>query len=240
MQPCKSTVVHIGVRTAIFLVFLLATIPAYSQRGTLGIDVGASSDKFGAQPQTTAPDLGLNALFTLFQANKDGRPNIVLGGELRAPDDTSTHATEFAVFGGPIFPWGNFSIGLNAGIRKILLPHAQVDGTILDRYDMELLELPLILKYKFGPDKRAFIQVQGEPEFTPRFKSSLKSLIGVPHPNFDHAYTVRGSLGYSFGKWYVKGTYETRYFKFLDNQNNPLGLYNWRSNNLTGGVGLNF
>jgi hypothetical protein len=235
MQPCKS----ILVRTGLFLVFLLATIPAFSQRGTIGIDAGVTSDKFGAQPQATAPDLGLDGKFNLLKA-KDGGPNIVVGAELRVPSDTSAHAIEYAIFGGPIFPWGNLSIGFNVGIRKIVQPHAQLPGIILDRYNLELLETPVVLKYKFGPDKRAFIEAQGGPEFTPHFKSSLKSLSGVPHPDFDHGYTIRGSLGYNLGKWYVKGTYETRYFKFLPDVNNPAGMYNWRSNNISGGVGLNF
>lgn len=241
MEPCKS----IFCRTGLFLLFLLATFPAFGQRGTIGIDAGVTSDKFGAQSQLTAADLGVDGQVTLIHANKDGRPDIVLGGELRIPSDSSTHASEFAVFGGPIFPWGNFSIGLNPGIRKILLPHAEVDGTVLNRYNMELLEVPLVLKYKFGPGKRAFIQAQGAPEFTPRFKASYapsynQSQGPPPHPNFDHGYTVRGSVGYIVGKWYVKGTYETRYFEFQQNANNPQGLYNWRSNNISGGVGLVF
>ena len=62
----------------------------------------------------------------------------------------------------------------------------------------------------------------------------------MPHPNFDHGYYLRGSVGYSFGKWYAQGTYETRYFKFDQNPNNPSNLYNWKSNMITGGVGLNF
>ena len=239
MEPCKSIAVRVLNHTVLFLSFLLAAVPAYSQRGTIGIDVGATSDKFGAQPQLTAPDFGLNGQFNVLRA-KDGGPNIVVGGELRVPSDTSAHAHEYAVFGGPIFPWGNFSIGFHVAVRKIIEPHAPIDGTILDRYNLELLEAPVFLKYKFGPDKRAFIEALGGPEFTPHFKSSLRSLIGVPHPNFDHGYTVRGSLGYNFGKWYVKGTYETRYFKFEQNANNPVGIYNWRDNTVMGGVGLNF
>jgi hypothetical protein len=63
----------------------------------------------------------------------------------------------------------------------------------------------------------------------------------LPHPSFDHGYTFRGSVGYTFGKWwYVKGSYETRYFKFADNLGNPSSLYNWKSNLITGGVGLRF
>jgi len=64
--------------------------------------------------------------------------------------------------------------------------------------------------------------------------------VPLPNPKFDHGYFVRGSLGYNFGKWYAKATYETRYFKFADNQNNPSGLYNWRTNLITGGLGFVF
>jgi hypothetical protein len=235
MRPGKALLI----RTYLFLLFLLAAVPAYCQRGTIGVDVGQVSDKFGALAPITAPDLGLNAQFTVIPA-KDGSPNVVVGGEVRVSSDNAKHATEFAVFGGPLFPWGNFSAGFNVEIRKILLPSATVDNVVLNRFNMELLELPIVLKYKFGPGKRAFVQAQGEPEFTPRFRVSVASLNPVAHPNFDYGYTVRGSLGYIFGKWYAKGSYETRYFKFIANPNNPSNLYNWRSNLITGGVGLVF
>ena len=81
--------------------------------------------------------------------------------------------------------------------------------------------------------------MQGAPEFTPRFKKA-GSTLQLPHPNFDHGYFVRGTVGYSLGKWYVKASYESRYFKFLENPNNPTNLYNWRSNVITGGVGFVF
>jgi len=238
MKPCKA---HLVRMYCFFLLFLLATVPAYCQRGTIGIDAGQVSDKFGALSPITAADLGLNAQFTLIPANKEGRPNIVVGAELNVPTNTSSHATEFAIFGGPLFAIGqNFSAGFNVQIRKILLPSTTVSNVIVNRFDMELVELPIVLKYKFGPGRRAFVQAQGEPEFTPRFRTSLAALSGVPHPNFDYGYTVRGSVGYTFGKWYAKGTYETRYFKFVSNLNNPVNLYNWRSNRILGGVGLNF
>jgi hypothetical protein len=53
---------------------------------------------------------------------------------------------------------------------------------------------------------------------------------------------VRASAGYNFGQWwYVKASAETRYFKFLTNTTgNPNGLYNWKSNIVTGGVGVRF
>ena len=237
MKPCKA---HL-VRTCGFILLLLATVPAYCQRGTIGIEAGQVSDKYGALSALTAADLGLNAQYTLIRANKDGLPNIDIGGELRVPSDTSAHAIEFAIFGGPHFPAGkSFEAGFNVEIRKILTPSTTVNNVVVSRFDMELLELPVVLKYKFGRDRRGFIQVQGNPEFTPRFRTSLKTLAGVPHPNFDYGYTVRGSVGYSFGKWYAKGSYETRYFKFTSNPANPLNLYNWRSDLITGGVGLNF
>jgi hypothetical protein len=114
-----------------------------------------------------------------------------------------------------------------------------VDNQFFVRDKMELLELPLFVRYNLGSAQRAFIQVQGAPEFTPRFRSN-GSTLQLPNPNFDHGYFIRGSVGYTFGKWYAKATYETRYFKFLSNPNNPSDLYNWRSNLITGGVGLVF
>ncbi len=240
MEPCKS----MHVRTGLFFLFLTlfsAAVPAFCQRGTLGIDLGEITDKYGALPSTTTGVVGVEGQFNIIQAGKGGGPNIDIGGELRAPADTSTHAPEFAVFGGPIFPIGqSFSIGVNAEVRKIYMSSVPVDGTFIDRFNMELLEVPIILKYKFASDHRAFIQVQGQPEFTPRFVSKKRDLEGVLHPNFDYGYTVRGSLGYNFGKWYAKATYETRIFKFLNNQNNVLGVYNWHNTTITGGVGLNF
>ena len=104
---------------------------------------------------------------------------------------------------------------------------------------MELLEIPVVLRYKFGPEKRAFIEAEGAPEFSPRWRSA-GSLSPLPNPNFDHGYFVRGGIGYVFGKWYAKATYETRYFKFNANQFNPNNLYNWRTNGIIGGVGFSF
>ena len=240
MEPCKS----ILVRTAIFLLFLSATLPAAfaqePQHGNIALDVGQVSDKFGSFSSVTAAEFGLDGQVTLIHANKEGGPNIVAGGELRLPSDTSTHATEFAVYGGAHFPIGNFSVGLDAQVRKIIMPVVAVDGTTIPRFDFEMLELPVVLKYKFGPERRAFIQVQGQPEFTPRLRMSHPPTIPVNKPNFNYGYTIRGIVGYNFGKWYVKGTYEDRVFNFISNQNNPLNIYNWHSTNITGGVGLNF
>jgi hypothetical protein len=225
-----------------FFLFILAPAPApaQAQRGTLGIDLGETTDKFGSLSSQTAGEVRVEGEFNIIQSGKDGNPNIVIGGEVDAPTDTNNHAKEYAVFGGPIFPIGNFSAGFYAEIRKIVMPAALVDNQNLIRFNMELLEIPVVLKYKFGPDRRAFVQVQGEPEFTPRFRNASASQDGILHPNFNYAYTVRGGLGYNFGKWYVRGTYQLRSFQFTNNPNNPSGLYNWRSNAITGGIGLNF
>lgn len=238
MKPCTADLV----RTGLFLLFLLATVPAYCQRGTLDLNVGQTSDKFGALATVTGAALDLNGELTVIKPSaKNGGPSIVAGGEVRVPTDTANHAKEFAVYGGVAFGVRNLSIGVNAEVRKILMPAAFVNGQVLNRDNMELLELPLVIKYKFGPDKRAFVEVQGAPEFTPRFKVSPLSKVILPKPSFDHGYTLRGSVGYAFGKWwYVKGTYESRYFKFAENLGNPSSLYNWKSNLVTGGVGVTF
>ncbi len=239
MKRCKP---HLA-RTGIFLLFLLPTVPAYGQRGTIDINAGESSDKFASFAPVNGPAVNLNGeLIVKKPSAKNGGPSIVAGGEVRVPSDDTNHAKEFAVFGGLAFQArSNFSIGVNVQVRKIDLPSATVDSQILVRYNLELIEAPIVLKYKFGPDKRAFLHVQGGPEFTPRFRTAALTGIVLPHPNFDHGYFLRGSLGYTFNnKWYVQGTYQTRYFKFEENQNNPSNLYNWKSNMITGGVGLIF
>ncbi|MFZ0859055.1 MAG: hypothetical protein ABR881_05185 [Candidatus Sulfotelmatobacter sp.] len=230
------------VRTGVFLLFLLVTVPAYCQRGSIDINVGETSDKFDTLAPVTGAALDLNGEVTVKKPSvKNGGPSIVAGGEVRVPSDDTYHAKEFAAFGGVAFQVrSNFSIGVNVQVRKIDLPVATLDNQILVRGNLELVEAPIVLKYKFGPDKRAFVHVQGAPEFTPRYRAPASTLISLPHPNFDHGYTLRGSVGYTFGKLYAQGTYETRYFKFIENPGNPSNLYNWKSNMITAGVGVVF
>jgi hypothetical protein len=237
MKLCKAAIVP-----GLFLIFLLATVPAYCQRGNLDLSVGQVSDKFGAQPTLTSPVFDLNGELTVIKPSaKTGRPAIVAGGEVRVPTDSTNHAREFAVYGGVVFGAHNFSIGVDAQVRKILMPTAFVNGQVLNRDNLELLQLPLVIKYKFGPGRRAFFEARGEPEFTPHYKTSPLAKIDLPNPNFNYGYTVGGSVGYTFGQWwYVKGSYQTRYFKFESNQGNPTNLYNWKSNLITGGLGVRF
>ncbi len=239
MKPGKAD----RVRASVFFlfVFLLATIPAYCQRGTFDLNVGQTSDRFGSLESVTSAVIDINGELTIIKSSaKTGRPNIVAGGEVRAPVDTANHSKEYAAYGGVAWPVRNFSIGLNVEVRKILLPPATVDNQILNRYDMNLLELPIVIKYRFGNGKRVFVEAQGWPEFTPHYKTSVP--VSTPHPNFDHGYTLRGSVGCNFGKWwYVQGTYESRYFSFMNNNGgNPSNLYNWKSNMITGGAGVRF
>ena len=227
---------------AFFLfLFLLATVPAYCQRGTLDLNVGQTSDRFGSLAPVTSVVFDLNGELTVIMPSaKTGRPSVVAGGEVRAPVDTSNHSKEYAVYGGVAWAIHNLSIGVNGEVRKILIPPATVDNQILNRYNMNLLELPLVIKYRFGNGKRAFVEVQGWPEFTPHYKTSAP--VQTPKPNFDHGYTLRGTVGCNFGKWwYVQGTYESRYLSFNNNNGgNPSGLYNWKSNMITGGAGVRF
>lgn len=238
MTRCKA---HL-VLTAIFLLFLLTTVPGYGQTGTLDINAGETSDRFAALPTVNSAVIDINGDVTVKKPSaKIGGPGIVAGGELRFPSDNTNHAKEFAVFGGLAFQaTSNFSIAVHAQLRKIDLPVATVNNQIVVRDNLELLQIPIVLKYNFGPEKRVFVHVQGEPEFTPRYRASKGTLISLPHPNFDHGYTVRGSMGYNFGKWYAQGTYQTSYFKFIENGGNPSNLYNWKSNAVTAGVGVNF
>lgn len=220
--------------------FLLVAVPAWCQRGNFGIDIGQSSDKFDSLSSVSGLVVGVDGQVTVLRKNeKNGRPSIVVGGEIRLPSDTGNHAKEYAIFGGPRFQTHKLSIGFNLQVRKIVLPTAFVDNQYFNRYTLELLETPLVLQYNFLSSKRAFIELQGAPEYSPKFKRS-SPLIVFSHPNFDYGYFVRGSVGYSFGIWYAKATYQTRYFRFKTDPENPNGLYNWKSNQISGGVGFSF
>lgn len=233
MKRCKALAVRV-------CLVILAVVPAYAQRGTFGIDVGQTSDRFGSLPSTNALEVGIDGQIAVLTSNpKKGGPNIVVGGEIRLPSDTQNHAKEYAVFGGPEFLAHNVTFGFHAQIRKIYLPPSTVDNQVFVRDKMELLEIPIVVRYAFGSEKKAFIQAEGSPEFSPRFRSG-GSLAPLPNPNFDHGYFVRGIAGYTFGKWYAKATYENRYFSFVENAGNPSKLYNWKSNLISGGIGVSF
>jgi len=234
MKRCKMQVLRV-------CLFLLATVPAYCQRATVGVDAGQTSDQFGTQPSTTSFEYGIDGQVTVIKANeKKGGPSIVAGGEILIPANSLNHAKEYAVYGGPMFQVHNFTIGVNAQIRKLFLPVAQFDNQVFNRQNMELLELPITIKYRFGPAKHAFVQVQGAPEFSPRFRTEVRNVFSIPSPTLDHGYFLRGSAGYNFGKFYAKATYQTRYFKFDPNAGNPNGIYNWRTDIIMGGVGFVF
>lgn len=234
MKRCKTHVVAV-------CLFFLAVVPAYCQRGTFGFDLGETTDKFGGLNAVTGSEVNIDGQIALLKYNpKTERPAIVVGGEIRLPTDTSNHAKEYAVFGGPEFPYHNFVFGVDAQIRKMYLPTSTVDNQIFGRDNMELLELPLLVRYKFGAGKKWFVQAQGAPEFLPRFKTTPNSDVNLPHPNLDHGYFIRGTAGYNFGRWYAKATYESRYFKYLDNAGNPSNLYNWKTTMVTGGIGVSF
>jgi hypothetical protein len=236
MTPCKTQLARV-------CVFLLAAVPAYGQRGELGIDAGQASDKFGGLTRFNGVVGDVYGHLTILEGKeKEGSPDVVAGGEIRFPVDTGHHANEFAVFGGVNFHFTRaFSFGVRGQIRKILVPPSTVQGQVFNRDNIELLQLPIVVEYKFGPGRNLFVRAGGQPEFRPRFRStSATASSSLPIPGFDHGYTVGGSLGYIFGKWYAKGTYETRYFKFTPSLGNPSGLYNWRGDFVTGGVGILF
>lgn len=233
MKRCKTDLVRV-------CLFLLVAVPAYCQRGTFGIDVGNSSDSFGSLPSVNGAVVGIDGQMTVLKANaKSGRPEIVAGGEILLPTDIAHEAKEYAVFGGPRFHIRDFSIGFNVQVHRIILPTSNVDNQFFSRYTLNLLETPLVLRYNFGPEKRVFFELTGAPEFTPHYKRSTPAII-LDHPNFDHGYFVRGSVGYKFKNWYAKVNYETRYFRFVADPENPNDLYNWKCNQATAGVGFWF
>ncbi len=228
-------------QTLVFFLFLLlfATAPAFSQRLDAGIDVGESTDRFSNLPKHTGVIFDAHGQFDILKGNpKNQTPAIVAGAEAILPQDTQNHAKEYAIFGGVMFRPRNFEIGFHAQIRKLVLPPSFVDNQFFVRGSMEFVEIPLVLKYKFGTGRHFFIEAQGAPEFRPRYHPPVGYLL--PKPNLDHGYFIRGSVGYNFGKWYAKATYQTRYLKFNPDPGNPNGLYNWSTNAATGGVGVTF
>jgi hypothetical protein len=232
MKRCKTHLVRV-------CLIVLASVPAYCQRGTFGIDIGQTSDKFDSLSSVSGIRFGIDGQLTVLKGNaKQGGPSLVAGGEIRMANDTANHAREYALFAGPRFKARDLSIGFNAQVRKIVLPTSVVNNQFFARDDMELLELPLVLRYNFLSNKRAWVEVQGAPEFSPRFRRHSSTTL--PNPHLDHGYFVQGSVGYTFGIWYAKATYENRYFKFVPDQGNPNGLYNWKSNLISGGIGFSF
>ena len=234
MKRCKTQVLGV-------CLLFLASASVFGQRVTVGLDAGQTSDKFGAQPSTTSFEYGIDGQVTVLKpSEKRGGPGIVAGGEILIPANSANHAKEYAIYGGPMFSAHNLTIGVNAQIRKIFLPVASFDNQVFNRQNMELLEIPLTVKYSFGSAKHAFVQVQGAPEFSPRFRTAVPNPFSLPNPTLDHGYFLRGSAGYIFGKFYAKVSYETRYFKFDGNAGNPNGIYNWRTDMIMGGVGFAF
>lgn len=234
MKGCKTHLVRA-------CVILLAAVPAYCQRGTFGIDVGQTSDKFNSLSSVGDLIYGIDGQITVLKGNtKEKGPSVVAGGEIRLPSDSGSHAREYAVFGGPRFHARDFLIGFNVQFRQINLPTANVDNQFFARYRMRLLETPLVIRYNLGPEKRLFVEAEGAPEFTPHWHRPSSTLLVLPNPRLDHGYFVRGTLGYRFGPWYVKGMYENRYFRFISDQGNPSNLYNWKTNLIYGGVGVAF
>lgn len=232
MKLCKILAV-------ILSLLLAAAIPAFSQRVDAGVDAGESFDRFGALPQNTGAIFDAHGQVAIFKANpKSQIPAIVAGAEAIFPVDTQNHAKEYAIFGGPEFQVKKLTIGFHVQIRKLVVPPSFVQNQFFVRDTMEFIEVPLVLKYKFGPEGRAFIEAQGAPEFGPRFHPPVGYTL--PNPHIDHGYFIRASLGYNFGKFYAKATYQTRYLKFNADPGNPNGLYNWRTNAITGGIGVTF
>jgi hypothetical protein len=237
----------------VFCFLLLAAFSAYAQQpaplpeaeeqnGNIGVDFGVISDHFGGTPRTTTEVGIISGQGAIIQGSqKTQSPDIVIGGEVVLPIGTATHADEFAGFAGPMFHFTDkFTAGFHVQVRKVDQPNATLNGQTFIRNNMMLLELPLVVNYKFLEDKKAFIEGQISPEFSPHFSSSSSGPSPYPHPSLDHGYTVRGIVGYNFDRFYVRGTYETRYFKFSPGLGNPDFIDNWRTNYATAGVGVTF
>jgi len=229
-------------------ILALAALPAYSQRLNIAANVGETFDRFAGQPRETGAVGAIDGEVLVFKsADREHGADIIAGGELRWPEDASNHASEQSIYGGFAFHFGqHLTAGVHIQIHRLVPPPSLASGVVtnggqvFNRDHMEFLETPGFIQYKFGPSNRAFARVEGGPEFSPRFHPSPAGAEPFLHPNFDHGYAIRGVVGYNFGKWFVKGTYQTRYLRFETNANNPDEVYNWRSDFVTGGVGYTF
>lgn len=242
---------------------LLAAFSAYAQQpaptpelapeepaGSIGIDVGVITDRFGPLPSATTAVGIVSGQGAVYQGNRKAQsPDIVVGGEVILPVGTAQHADEFAGFVGPMFHFTEqFTVGFHAQVRKLDLPNSTIENlpnSVINnqtfiRNNMLLLELPLVLNYKFLTDRKAFVEAQIAPEFSPHFTNSSAGPSPFPHPGLDHGYSLRGIAGYNFDRFYVRATYENRYFKFSPGLGNPSFLYNWKTTFATVGVGVTF
>jgi hypothetical protein len=213
------------------------------QYGNIGIDFGVISDHFGATPSATTAVGIVSGQGAIIQGSQKAQsPDIVLGGEVVLPTGTAKHADEFAGFAGPMFHFtGQVTAGFHVQVRKLDLPTGTLPtGQTFIRNNMLLLELPLVVNYRFLEDKKAFVEGQVAPEFSPRFSNGSSGPSPFPHPSLDHGYSLRGIVGYKFDKFYVRGMYESRYIKFSPGLGNPYFLYNWKTNFATVGVGITF
>jgi hypothetical protein len=242
MTRCKTQRVYVCL---LILGAVIAALPAFGQdgdRGFIGLEAGQTSDKFGGLAPVKGPMGGVEGEWIVIKGTeKNATPNIILGGEIRFPSDTSQHASEFAAYLGPHFRAGShWTIGFNAQVRKLYVPPGQLQGATFNRDKMLIFEIPFVLEYRFGALRHAFVQLQASPEFSGRLNSTVSQPSPLPKPSFDLGYSGRVSAGYIFGKWYAKATYQSRYLKFQQGLGNPLDLYTWHADQITGGVGIVF
>ena len=82
MKPGKAD----RVRTIAFFlfVFLLAAVPAYCQRGTLDLNVGQTSDRFGSLAPVTSAVIDINGEVTVIPASAKNWTS-ERGGRRRGP-----------------------------------------------------------------------------------------------------------------------------------------------------------
>jgi hypothetical protein len=238
MTRCKTLALTLAAVFSASLVYAQT-----GERGFIGLEAGQTSDRFGGIAPVKGFLGGVEGEVVVINgvSRKEGLPNILLGGEIRFPSETSQHASEFSAFVGPQFrAGGHFSIGFHVQLHKLFVPPGQLEGVTFNRDKMLLLELPVVLEFKSAATHGLFFQLQGSPEFSPRLKSNVAGPPAHPKPTFDYGYTARASLGYILGRWYAKATYQRRNLRFKDTLGNPLDLYNWRSDQITGGFGLTF
>jgi hypothetical protein len=231
-------------------------LPCMAQKGTILVDFGQASSRFGSLNAQTGSTLIVGANLRVASAVENGSGLVTsANGEFRYSgygDAANGNFMEIAGSFGPSFFFANhFSFGGGIGMREMLLPNDtyMVGGQVqtFDRTSFLSMELPFNGKVTFGPAGRGYVSGQYTlvwPIVNNTYTDNLGNTYqtGTTFPNSDHAYNMKGSVGYVLPHGILlRGNYEDRYYKFqADGTNNPYNLYNLRQKMITAGVGKTF
>ena len=138
MKRCKTHLVRV-------CVIVLAAVPAYCQRGTFGIDIGQTSDKFDALSSVSGLEVDVDGQITVLKSNRNRVAPASWPGARSAcrpiPEimPRSTPSLEDLVF-----QFRELSIGVERSGPQDRSSHARPSIQVFARDTMELLELPVV------------------------------------------------------------------------------------------------